>query len=126
MGRGCRFAIHKGATCILNGCSITGSTNFIIDHYLEIGRGCQISWGCEFLDEDWHKIYYEGRQEKDPSIIIGDHVWIGSNAKILKGVKIANNTVIAANSVVTKSFSEENVLIGGYPARIIKEGVSWQ
>ncbi len=52
-------------------------------------------------------------------ISIGRNCWIGSKVTILDGVKIGNNCVIAAGSVVTKSFPE-NSLIGGIPAKIIK------
>lgn len=52
-------------------------------------------------------------------IVIENNVWVGANVTILDGVKIGENTVIAAGSVVTKSFDCNN-LIGGVPAKIIK------
>ncbi|WP_423189654.1 sugar O-acetyltransferase [Alkalibacterium sp. f15] len=52
-------------------------------------------------------------------ITIGDNCWIGTNATIVGGVTLGDNVVIAAGSVVTKSFSD-NVVIGGVPAKIIK------
>lgn len=49
-------------------------------------------------------------------------MWIGANSLILGGVNITgNNVVIAAGSVVTKSFSESNVVLAGCPAKIIKQ-----
>ena len=125
VGKGCRICIHKGAVCTIRQCSITGLTNIIITHGLEIGKGSTIAWGCEILDADGHAINYEGRHERDNAIVIGDHVWIGSHVKILKGVHIADDSVVAANAVVTKSFAEKNVLIAGNPAQIIKRGVEW-
>ncbi|WP_319421336.1 acyltransferase [Pleurocapsa sp. FMAR1] len=126
LGKGCRLDICQNAICILDNCTINGKTNLIIAHGLTIGKESTISWGCEFLDKDWHEINYEGKKEKSPEIVIGDRVWIGSNCKILKGVHIANNSVVAANSVVTKSFAEEKVLIAGNPAKIIKRNVEWK
>ena len=126
LGKGCRLDICHNAICILNNCVINGKTNLIIAHRLTIGKNSTISWGCEFLDRDWHQLNYEGKKEKSPDIAIGDHVWIGSNCKILKGVHIADNSVVAANSVVTKSFTEEKVLIAGNPAKIIKRDIEWK
>lgn len=53
-------------------------------------------------------------------IKIGKNCWIGSKVTILDGVKIGKNSVIASGAVVNKSFGE-NVVIGGVPAKIIKE-----
>lgn len=52
-------------------------------------------------------------------IDIGENCWIGSKVTVLDGVKIGNNSVIAAGSVVTKSFPS-NSMIGGVPAKLIK------
>ena len=53
-------------------------------------------------------------------IEIGDNVWIGDNVCILSGVTVGKNCIIGANSVVTKSFPEEGLLIAGNPARVIR------
>ena len=53
-------------------------------------------------------------------VTIGNDVWIGGNVTILPGVKIGNNVVVAAGAVVTKDVPD-NVVVGGVPARIIKE-----
>ena len=57
---------------------------------------------------------------KAKPIIIEDNVWITMNAIILPGVTIGKNSVIAAGSIVTKSMPS-NSLIGGNPAKVIKE-----
>ena len=126
LGKGCRLAVNRGAVCTLSDCGITGQTNLIVAHGLEIGKGSMVAWGCELADEDFHTIQYEGKIEKDHAVAIGDHVWIGGYVKILKGVHIADNCVIAANSVVTRSVAESNVLIAGNPAQIVKRGVDWR
>lgn len=53
------------------------------------------------------------------SATIGDNVFIGTGAKIIGDVKIANGCVIGANAVVTKDFLEENSIIAGVPAKVI-------
>ena len=50
---------------------------------------------------------------------IGNDVWIGANVTILPGVEIGNNVVIAAGAVVTKNIPD-NSLVGGVPAKLIK------
>ena len=52
-------------------------------------------------------------------VTIGDNCWIGGRSVICPGVTLGNNVVVAAGSVVTKSFGDD-VLIGGNPAKIIK------
>lgn len=53
-------------------------------------------------------------------VTIGDNCWIGGHATINPGVTLGNNVVVASGAVVTKSFGD-NVVIGGNPAKIIKE-----
>jgi acetyltransferase-like isoleucine patch superfamily enzyme len=50
---------------------------------------------------------------------IGDNVWIGMNAVILKGVTIGDNSVVAAGAVVTKSIAP-NTIVAGNPAIVVK------
>lgn len=53
------------------------------------------------------------------SIIIEDHVWIGSNVFIRPGVRVGRNSVIGANAVVIHDVPE-NAVVGGIPAKIIR------
>ena len=53
-------------------------------------------------------------------IVIGNNVWVGDKTTILAGVHLGDNVIVAANAVVNKSFPS-NCLIGGVPAKIIKQ-----
>ncbi|HEY9752233.1 MAG TPA: hypothetical protein V6C46_04750, partial [Coleofasciculaceae cyanobacterium] len=52
-------------------------------------------------------------------------VWIASHVSILKGVSIPDNSIVATRSVVTKSFNMQNTLIGGVPAKVLKNNINW-
>lgn len=52
-------------------------------------------------------------------VLIGNNCWIGANAILLPGVSLGDNVIVAAGSVVTKSFNA-NVIVAGNPAKVIK------
>lgn len=93
-------------------------------HSITIGDDVCISENCTFRDSDNHEMLREGYVQSAP-IVIGNHVWIGLNVTILKGVTIGNGCMVAAGAVVTNSFPP-NCLIGGVPAKVIKENISWR
>ena len=55
-------------------------------------------------------------------IKIGENVWIGQNSRICKGVEIGDNSIVAANSVVTKSVPA-NCIVAGNPAKVVKTDI---
>lgn len=59
------------------------------------------------------------------SVYIGDHVWIGERAMILKGVNIGEGAIIAAGAIVTKDVLS-HTLVAGVPAKIVKKDVNWK
>jgi acetyltransferase-like isoleucine patch superfamily enzyme len=126
IGKGCRFDIGRNATVEFETGFINPQTTLIIMHGLTVGAGCSIAWGCQFLDEDFHALSYEGRPTGcDNRIVVGPHVWIGSNVSILKGSVIPEGCVVASGSVVKSRFTEKNALIAGNPAKIVRQNVSW-
>lgn len=73
------------------------------------------------MDTDYHCI--EGSVATKPTII-GDHVWIGNKAVILKGVTIGQGAVVAAGAVVSRDVPA-HTLVAGVPAKPIKRNVKW-
>lgn len=52
-------------------------------------------------------------------VVGGNHLYLGTGSKLMIGVKIADHCIVGANAVVTKDIAEENVVVGGIPAKII-------
>lgn len=103
-----------------------------------------ISWGCTISDHDSHSVHFSDRKDDMDKILIsvrnggdgnqgknwntvdskpiriGSNVWIGMNCTILKGVTIGEGAIVAASSVITKNV-EAWTIVGGNPARLLKE-----
>lgn len=90
------------------------------------GNDILMAWNCSVRDSDGHTILYEG-EPQDPfkPVQIGNHVWLAAETHVLKGVTIRDNSVVAYRSLVTKAFDKEGILIGGSPAKEIKDSVNW-
>lgn len=125
-----KFTIYEGARIFINDNAqfklgegfINSSANISCFDKIEIGKNCVISENVLIRDSDNHTIL---NGEKTKPIIIKDNVWIGVNVTILKGVTINEGAVIAAGSLVVNDV-KKNCLVGGVPAKILKENVSWE
>jgi hypothetical protein len=125
------FSIFTGFSISVNpGASLKLGSGYInsrcvIDCFdeISIGHDVAISKGVVVRDSDNHTII-DGRPISAP-IRIGDHVWIGLNAVILKGVTLGNGAVVAAGAVVTHDVPARTI-VGGVPARILRQNVDWQ
>jgi acetyltransferase-like isoleucine patch superfamily enzyme len=125
--QGASVYVGENATLKIKGNSFL-NTNSVLNcfHYIEIGEGTMISDDVRIQDSDNHIVIENGvEKEKMKPIIIGDHVWIGKNVLILKGVTIGNGAIVAAGSVVVKDV-EAGTLVGGNPAKLIKQNVEWK
>lgn len=93
-----------------------------------IGDGALLGWDIEILDSDNHTLIHKNREENRSmgEIIIGDHVWITSFSHILKNSVVPDGSVVAYNSLVTKAFQGEKLLIGGSPAKVLEEQIEWK
>lgn len=121
-GENCHVVIGKDFTENIN-CMITcmGRNNFI-----RIGDDCMLSENIDIWNTDSHHIINENGNviNKNKPIIIGNHVWIGKNCSILKGVIVGDNSIIGMSSVVTKNVDKNSIYVGN-PAKKVKEGINW-
>jgi acetyltransferase-like isoleucine patch superfamily enzyme len=91
-----------------------------------VGSNCFIAGGVQIMDNDGHPLNYADRAKHLPprmedvkEVRIGDNVWIGGGALILKGVTIGDRAVVGARAVVTRDVPSDTV-VAGNPARVIK------
>ena len=135
VGKGCQFNSSKNSNligvygpCMISALKIgskiqigdkCGFSGTVIAAALSIKLGNNVRCGANTLitDTDWHTDDY--RTGPDKEIIIEDNVWLGYGVKVLKGVHIGENSLIGANSVVTKDIPA-NVIAAGNPCKVIK------
>lgn len=92
-------------------------------HKIVIGDNVMVGPNAYISDFD-HDIHITdgaaiGAEGECAPVRIGNHVWIGANAVVLKGVTIGDGAVVAAGGVVTKDVPAMAV-VGGVPARLLK------
>lgn len=116
---------------IKKGTSISGA-NFYIgsENNLSVVVGEDNMWstGINVRASDGHQIFdnkFGILKNQARPIVIGDHVWCGANATILKGSVIANGSIIGNSAVVAKKFQENNVAIAGNPGKVVSRDISW-
>lgn len=93
-----------------------------------VGENCLLSWGVYVWATDRHAVYAQDSKRlvnRGTEVVIEDHVWVGMNALILKNSRISKNSVVGAHAVVSKKIEEENCVIAGNPARVVKRGINW-
>ena len=116
LGVGEGATLEIGSQTFINyGCSIASML------LVKIGAHCNIGSHVIIMDNDFHRLEPERRNEMPESapIILEDNVWIGVRTVILRGVTIGAGSVVAAGSVVTKDVPARS-LAGGVPAKIIR------
>ena len=92
-----------------------------------IGADCMFSKGINISTTDSHSIINlktGERTNQAQDVVIGEHVWLGRNVTINKGVKVGSNSIVAGNSVLTKSIPS-NCIAAGVPASVVKSSVDW-
>jgi acetyltransferase-like isoleucine patch superfamily enzyme len=121
---GCSIDVTEGATLSLGSAVINNGFRIAVFSRVRIGEGTIISENVTIRDSDNHHLEGAGGPVTAP-VTIGDHVWIGLNATILKGVTIGDGAVVSANSLVNRDVPP-NTLVGGIPAKVLKRDVSWK
>lgn len=133
---GCRFFFNGKGNIIKIGNNVTINAakeqptflNACNGHKIQIEDDCLLSNSIEIHTTDYHCVtdMAGNRINYDSDILIGKHTWIGLRSLILKGSIIPSNSIIAAKSLVNKKFEKANCIIGGIPAKILRDNCKWK
>jgi acetyltransferase-like isoleucine patch superfamily enzyme len=123
IGDGTKIRCHEGVVEIGEKTVMGQECTISAYQRVRIGEQCVIADRAMFIDFDHgvveveRPIRLQGIYKRD--VEVGNNVWIGYGACILRGVSVGDNSVIGTNSVVTKDVPA-NAVVGGIPARIIR------
>lgn len=94
-----------------------------------IGRDALFSANIKFRTGDSHIVLDAISRERtntSKNIVLGEHVWVGNSVIVLKGADIGDHSIIAIGSVVPGKKYPSNSVVGGNPAKVLKQNVDWQ
>lgn len=134
---GCSFAVKGRGRCTVGDYTLLNGALVMCEEEITIGRYGLISWNVSIADSDFHPLDpalrkedclllnpYTATKPRPPiptqPVRIGDNVWIGMGAIILKGVTVGDNSVVGAGAVVAQEVPA-NVVVAGNPARVVKQ-----
>ena len=123
LGHGTKIRCHEGVVYIGAKTVLGQECTISAYQHVSIGRECVIADRVMLIDFDHgvveveRPIRLQGIYKRD--VRVGNNVWIGYGACILRGVTVGDNAVIGTNAVVTKDVPD-NAIVGGVPARVIR------
>lgn len=144
------FSVAKGATVIFRGkAGISAGNSIRVDKGtlilgknfstnkncfiacskgVTIGDDVTLGWDVNIRDNDGHTIIdgQTGERSESREVTIGNHVWLCAYTDVLKGSVVPDESVVAYRSLVTKAFDQPHSLIGGAPAKLLKENIRWE
>jgi acetyltransferase-like isoleucine patch superfamily enzyme len=123
LGHGCKVRCHEGVVSIGAKTVLGQECTISAYQHVSIGRECVIADRVMLIDFDHgaaeveRPIRLQGIYKRD--VRVGNNVWIGYGACILRGVTIGDNAIIGTSAVVTKDVPA-NAVVAGIPARVIR------
>ena len=123
------FTVNGGCCVFIGKNTYTNGKLYLIASERQnvlIGDEGLFSFGIWIRTADPHLLYdCESKERINPSmsVLIGDHVWVGQNALLLKGTHIGSGSIIGAASVVSHKTVGSNCAAVGNPTKVIKSGV---
>lgn len=127
ISKGCRMVVYHGNLTFGAKLTFNGDCFFSCYDDITFGNDIICGWNTSFATTNGHAVYVDGEEkQKTAPILIGNHVWLGSDCSVAKGVRIADHTIVSHHSMVLKSLDTPHAIYGGYPARLIRTGADWK
>lgn len=108
------------------GKEFSSNSGFLLssENSVSIGDECLLGWNVTIIDGDGHSIFRNFiKTNYSMPIVIGHHCWIAANSAILKGVQLADNTVVPYGSIINKSNQERNVI---FKNKVLRDSITWK
>lgn len=127
-GHGAKISVGpQGILTIGDSFTNTAEGKFVCFNRMTFGRNVGVGWDVLIMDTDFHPtentktgdIYSEMGE-----VFLGDDVWVGTRAVILKDTYIPDGCILGANSTACKKYEEPNALIAGAPASVRKNNIT--
>jgi acetyltransferase-like isoleucine patch superfamily enzyme len=125
IGNGVTLEVNEGATVEFGkSVRITARTKIISQEQITIKDNVGISWESQIIDSNFHYIRNTKTgviHKKSVPVVIGANCWIGNRVSIGKGTILPDYSIVASNSLLTKSYSDfpEHSVFAGIPAKMI-------
>jgi acetyltransferase-like isoleucine patch superfamily enzyme len=123
LGHGCKLRCHEGVISIGAKTVLGQECTISAYQHVSIGRECVVADRVMLIDFDHgvveveRPIRLQGIYKRD--VRVGNNVWIGYGACILRGVTIGDNAIVGTSAVVTRDVPA-NAVVAGIPARVIR------
>lgn len=124
---GCMLDILQNAELDSKYFTMNCNSVLVASHKINLGHDVMIGRNVIIYDSDFHEILALDGQilNQSEDVTIGDHVWIGVNVVVLKGVSLGNGSVIAANTLVTKNVDNKLLVANENKLITLNENILW-
>ena len=118
--------IEINANAVLDSMYFTANSHSVIvaNEKITIGNDVMLGRNVVIYDSDFHTL--NSKKKNSEPVVIGNHVWVATNAMILRGVHVENGSVIAAGSVIVDSVPEKTVVASETKQIILSDKAEWK
>lgn len=127
LAQGAMISVDHGQLQFGNHFGANDNLYLSCNHKITFDDHTSVGWCVNIMDTDNHTITDSlGHKNFPEEIYVGKHVWVTSYCHLLKGTYIPDDCVVAYHSLVNKKFEHTHSLVGGHPAKLLKENITWE